>query len=137
MYSEFVITMIIPAVGLLLIFLFYHGWLWRIQRSTTSTSTANGSTDAEKGALHGQDVASLEPDSDAMACRGVRDLCTWLAIGWLFMVSPVPSQIRMLCSNFLTVCCPPGLHHPLPHDLPIVCLQGHRATLPITMTGIY
>ena len=101
MYSEFAITMIIPAVGLLLIFLFYRGWLWHIQRSGVSTSTADGSIDAEEGALQAQ-VAGLEPDLDAMACRGARDLCTWLAIGWLFMVNPVPSQIRVLRRNFLS-----------------------------------
>ena len=95
MYSEFFITMIIPAVGLLLIFLLYRGWLWRIQRSSISTSTADGSTDAERGALHG-----LEPDSDAMASQGARDHCAWLAIGWLFMVNPVPSQIKRLRSIF-------------------------------------
>jgi hypothetical protein len=95
MYSEFFITMIIPAVGLLLIFLLYRGWLWRIQRSSISTSIADGSTDAERGALHG-----LEPDSDAMASQGARDHCAWLAIGWLFMVNPVPSQIKRLRSIF-------------------------------------
>ena len=111
MYSEFVITMIIPAVGLLLIFLFYRSWAWRIQRSAMSTSTGDGSTDAEEGALHGQD-AGLEPNSDTMAGhngRGARDLCTWLAIGWLSMMNLAPSKSRILCIS-LTVCCPPQVY---------------------------
>jgi hypothetical protein len=29
MYTEFTITMIIPAVGILVIFVFYRGWRWR------------------------------------------------------------------------------------------------------------
>jgi hypothetical protein len=87
MYSEFVITMTIPAIGLLFIFLFYHGWLWRIQRLTAA---ASDSLDAETGALQKQGD-SLE-DTDALASHGARDLCAWLAIGWLFMVKQAPNQ---------------------------------------------
>ena len=85
MYSEFIITMTIPAVGLVLIFLFYRGWLWRIQRPAMA---AHGDSDAEKGALQKQDD-SLE-DANAIASHGARDLCAWLAIGWLFMVNQAP-----------------------------------------------
>jgi hypothetical protein len=94
MYSEFVITMTIPAVGLLLIFLLYRGWLWRIQ---TSAAAAGGSSDAETGALQKQGD-SLE-DTDASASHGARDLCAWLAIGWLFMVNQAPCQIRIRISG--------------------------------------
>ena len=81
MYAEFVITMTVPAVGLLLIYIFYRARLWRIERSGAATED---DPDAEKGALHKQ-TNSLE-DADAMAARQARDLCIWLAIGWLFMV---------------------------------------------------
>ena len=46
MYAEFVITVTIPAVGLVLIYLFYHGWLWWIQQSATA---ASDSLDPETG----------------------------------------------------------------------------------------
>jgi hypothetical protein len=91
MYSEFIITMIIPAVGLLLIFLFYRGWLWRIGRSAAA---ADGDLDAEKGPLQKQ--SDSQEDTNAMASHGARDLCAWLAIGWLFMVSKAPNQIRII-----------------------------------------
>ena len=82
MYSEFAITMTIPAVGVLLIFVLYRGWLWRIQRSATATE---GNEDAETGALQTDKAGGLE-DADAMAARLASDLCVWLAIGWLFLV---------------------------------------------------
>lgn len=91
MYSEFAITTIVPAVGLLLIFLFYRGWVWRIQRLGAA---AGNSPDAETGALHKQG-GSLE-DTDAVASHVARDLCAWLAIGWLFMVTKAPHQTRIV-----------------------------------------
>ena len=81
MYAEFVITMTVPAGGLLLIYVFYRARLWRIGRSGAATED---DPDTEKGALRKQ-ADSLE-DADAMAARQARDLCIWLAIGWLFMV---------------------------------------------------
>jgi hypothetical protein len=102
MYSEFIITMTIPAVGLVLIFLFYRGWLWRIQRQITAT---DGGPDAEKGALQKQSD-SLK-DAGVMASQGARDLCAWLAIGWLFMVNQTQSQIRAIersCGHYLDRC---------------------------------
>jgi hypothetical protein len=82
MYSEFVITMTIPAVGLFLIFVFYRGRLWQIQQSAPVTEE---SADPENGALQKQGD-SME-DAHAATMRSNRDLCVWLAIGWLFMVN--------------------------------------------------
>jgi hypothetical protein len=96
MYTEFVITMTAPAVGLLLIFLFYRGWLWRIQRTAAA---AGDSPDAETGSLqkHGDSMKY----TDTMASHGARDLCVWLAIGWLFMVHKAPNHITVIkCSCY-------------------------------------
>jgi hypothetical protein len=82
MYAEFVIPMTVPAGGLLLIYVFYRAQRWRIEQSGAATED---DPDTEKGALHKQ-TNSLE-DADAMAARQARDLCIWLAIGWLFMVT--------------------------------------------------
>ena len=114
MYSEFVITMIIPVVGLGLIFLIHKAWLWRIQRSATA---ADGSNDAEQGSL--QDQAVGHEDADAMASRGARDFCIWLAIGWLFMVSQPSSQIRVITSNYWW--CPRSQPAVLPQVYTILC----------------
>ena len=81
MYTEFIITMTIPAVGLVLIIAFYHVRLWQIRQSAV---VAEDSTDTETGPLQTQGD-SLK-DTDAAAVRSNRDLCVWLAIGWLFMV---------------------------------------------------
>jgi hypothetical protein len=90
MYTEFVITMTIPAVGLLLIFIFYHGWLWRIQRSAISVES---NEDAETGVLQTNKAGGIE-DADATAARRTRDLCVWLAIGWLFLVRSIRPCIQ-------------------------------------------
>ena len=81
MYTEFIITMTIPSVGLLLIIAFYHIRLWKIRLSAV---VSEGGTDTEQGPLQKQGD-SLE-DTDVAAVRSNRDLCVWLAIGWLFMV---------------------------------------------------
>ena len=81
MYTEFIITMTIPCVGLILIIAFYGVRLWKIRRSAV---VAKEITDTEQGPLQKQDK-SLE-DTDAAAVRSNRDLCVWLTIGWLFMV---------------------------------------------------
>ena len=81
MYTEFIITMTIPSVGLVLIITFYHVRLWKIRQSAVISEEI---TDTEQGPLQKQGD-SLE-DTDAAAMRSNRDLCVWLAIGWLFMV---------------------------------------------------
>ena len=81
MYTEFIITVTIPAVGLVLIAVFYHVCLWQIRQSAVVVEEI---TDTETGPLQKNDD-SLE-DTDAAAVRSNRDLCVWLAIGWLFMV---------------------------------------------------
>jgi hypothetical protein len=94
MYNEFVITMIIPAVGLLLIYaLFYRGRLWWLQRSITA---ADGSPDAETGAL--QDSVGGFKEKAAMQARGIRDLAVWLAIGWLFMCYTILCRCTLMQS---------------------------------------
>ena len=80
MYTEFIITVTIPAVGLFLIVVFYYVRLWQIRQSAVVVDFL----DTEMGPLQKQDK-SLE-DTDAVAVRSNRDLCVWLAIGWLFMV---------------------------------------------------
>ena len=81
MYTEFIITVTIPAVGLVLIAVFYHVRLWQIRQSAVVVEEI---TDTETGPLQKQGK-TLE-DTDAAAVRSNRDLCVWLAIGWLFMV---------------------------------------------------
>ena len=120
MYTEFIITMAIPAVGLVLIIAFYRVRLWQIQQSAV---VAEEITDTETGPL--QKPGDGLEDTDAAAVRSNRDLCVWLAIGWLFMVrkfvlvsfSCAPADVP---SGLHT-----GLHDSLPNDLPELCLQGH------------
>jgi hypothetical protein len=120
MYTEFIITMTIPFVGLVLIIAFYRVRLWQIQQSAV---VAEEITDTETGPL--QKPGDGLEDTDAAAVRSNRDLCVWLAIGWLFMVrkfvlisySCAPADVP---SGLHT-----GLHDSLPNDLPELCLQGH------------
>ena len=81
MYTEFIITMTIPFVGLVLIIAFYRVRLWQIQQSAV---VAEEIVDTEMGPL--QEKGDILEDTDAAAVRSNRDLCVWLAIGWLFMV---------------------------------------------------
>ena len=81
MYTEFIITVTIPAVGLFLIVVFYYVRLWQIRQSAVVVEEI---TDTEMGPLQKNDDG-LE-DTDAAAVRSNRDLCVWLTIGWLFMV---------------------------------------------------
>ena len=76
MYDEFVITMSIPAVGLLLLFVFYRARLWWIRRSSILANT-----DAERG-----EHLDFPGEKDAAATKGARDQAFWLATGWLYMV---------------------------------------------------
>jgi hypothetical protein len=96
MYGEFIITMSISAVGLLLIFCFYRIWLWRIQKSAV---TADDNQDTERGALQNRaEVENLE-DADVIVSRVAKNLCAWLAIGWFFMVTfrhPIVWQCLLL-----------------------------------------
>ena len=81
MYTEFSITVTIPAVGLVLIAVFYHVRLWQIRQSVVVVEEI---ADTETGPL--QEQGDILEDTDAAAVRSNRDLCVWLAIGWLFMV---------------------------------------------------
>ena len=70
LYSEFVITMTVPALGLLFICLGYHGRLSCVQRSITKPADPN-QTDTEKG----HDASSGTNDEQyALAARRIRDL---------------------------------------------------------------
>jgi hypothetical protein len=80
LYTEFIITVTIPAVGLFLIVVFYYVRLWQIRPSAVVVDFL----DTEMGPLQKQD--KILEDTDAVAVRSNRDLCVWLAIGWLFMV---------------------------------------------------
>ena len=122
MYTEFVITMTIPAVGLILIIAFYCGRLWKM-KIRQSAAVTEETVDTETGTLEKQGGA-LE-DTDAAAVRSNRDLCVWLAIGWLFMVR----QFFLISDCFapadISSGLHTGLHDSLPNDLPELCLQGH------------
>ena len=93
MYNEFVITMIVPAVGLLLIYAFYRGRLWWLQRSIL---TPDDRPDAETGAL--QDSIGDFKEAGAMQARQIRDLAVWLAIGWLFMCYTILCRCTLMQS---------------------------------------
>jgi hypothetical protein len=82
MYTEFIITMTVPAVGLVLISGFYCVRLWQIRQPV---AVMEETTDTETGALQKRGVTP--EDTDAAAVRTNRNLCVWLVIGWLFMVN--------------------------------------------------
>ena len=141
MYNEFVITMIIPAVGLLLIYAFYRGRLWWLQRSITAV---DGSPDAETGAL--QDSVGGFKEKTAMQARGIRDLAVWLAIGWLFMCYTILCRCTLMqsivqfhapshvpCSTIMVFRQQRAAHESLTtlvlilqDDLSKLCLPGYR-----------
>jgi hypothetical protein len=73
-YSEFVITMAVPAVGLLLLFAFYRARLWWTRRSSASTDAENGEPTDTAG------------EKDTTDMKRARDQAVWLATGWLYMV---------------------------------------------------
>jgi hypothetical protein len=77
MYSEFTVTVAVPAVGLLLIYLCYRGWLSFINQKMAKAVGA-AETDAE--------LAQQPEKGDEMEAREARDRAVWLAIGWLFLV---------------------------------------------------
>ena len=88
--------MTIPAVGLLSIFVFY--WLWRTRRLAI---VSESNEDAEMGALQTDKAGGFE-DPDAMAARRARDLCVWLAIGWLFLARRIrPCVQQNSCRQLL------------------------------------
>ena len=80
LYAEFAVTVTVPAVGLLLIYLCYRGWLsfivWKSAKATQTTEK-----DAEQG-------HQSNPDDEAhtLVVREARNRAVWLAIGWLFLV---------------------------------------------------
>jgi hypothetical protein len=121
MYTEFVITMTIPFVGLVLITTFYHVRLWHIRRSAV---VAEEITDTETGPLQKQ--SNGLDDTDAAAVRSNRDLCVWLGIGWLFMVNQFVLTSDCCARVDVPLCLCTGLHDSLPNDLPELRLQGHR-----------
>ena len=71
MYAEFVITMTVPAGGLLLIYVFYRARLWQIDPDRSAAATEDD-PEMETGALCKQ-TDSLE-DADAMAARQARGM---------------------------------------------------------------
>ena len=75
MYTEFIITVTIPAVGLFLIVVFYYVRLWQIRQSAVVVDFL----DTEMGPLQKQDK-SLE-DTDAAAVRPLALLGTSPGLG--------------------------------------------------------
>ena len=83
LYGEFGITVSVPAMGLLLIFMCYHGRLWWVRRSIANATNTADETDTEQGQKQdGSDDDNLY----ALATSKLRDWAVWLAIGWLFLV---------------------------------------------------
>ena len=132
MYTEFIITMTIPAVGLILIIAFYCVRLWHIRQSAV---VAEEITDTEQGPL--QKPGDGLEDTDAAAVRSNRDLCVWLAIGWLFMVRQFVCAVivvllltsRPACTQVYTILCRTTFQS-------FAC-KNIVSTLPIAITGIY
>ena len=132
MYTEFIITMTIPCVGLVLIIAFYCVRLWQIRQSA---AVAEEITDTETGPLQKQGK-TLE-DTDVAAVRSNRDLCVWLAIGWLFMVRQFVCAVivvlvlrsRPACTQVYTILCRTTFQSFACKDI--------VSTLPIAITGIY
>jgi hypothetical protein len=81
LYSEFAVTVTVPAVGLLLNYLYYRGWLSFIIQKISKTEGAT-ETDAEQ-AHHKPEKRN---EMYALVAREARDRAVWLAIGWLFLV---------------------------------------------------
>ena len=81
LYSEFVITMGVPVLGILVVYFGYRCCLWRTHQSI-STAATDEAKDAEK---RGE---PLDRDGEvlALADRRSRDTVVYLAIGWLFLV---------------------------------------------------
>jgi hypothetical protein len=75
---------------------------WRIHRADVrgwvSASAQAGSPDAETGALQKQGD-SLDDTRPDLALQGARNICAWLAIGWLFKVKHALFQIRIVIFN--------------------------------------
>lgn len=69
--------MVIPAVGLGLIFVYYRIRQWYIRRPDVANRDEN---DAEKGRSGGA-VEKIDTEQ-----RRLRDTTVWIAIGWLFLV---------------------------------------------------
>ena len=123
--------MTIPAVGLFLIVVFYYVRLWQIRQSAVVVDFL----DTEMGPLQKQDK-SLE-DTDAVAVRSNRDLCVWLAIGWLFMVKEFVCSVivvllltfRPACTQVYTILCRTTFQSFACKDI--------VSTLPIAITGTF
>ena len=81
LYGEFTITVSVPVIGLLLIFMCYCGRLWWARRSM-----ANATDAVEKDTEQGQASGSDEDEQYALTTSKMRDWAVWLAIGWLFLV---------------------------------------------------
>ena len=81
LYMEFIITMSVPMLGVLLIYLGYQCRLRHMHRSIDAMTTDAG-TDAEKG---GQ-VLDKYGNELALADRKYRDSMVYFSIGWLFLV---------------------------------------------------
>ena len=132
MYTEFIITMAIPAVGLILIIAFYCVRLWHIRQSAV---VAEEITDTEQGPL--QKPGDGMEDTDAAAVRSNRDLCVWLAIGWLFMVKEFVCSVivvllltfRPACTQVYTILCRTTFQSFACKDI--------VSTLPIAITGTF
>jgi hypothetical protein len=131
MYTEFIITVTIPAVGIVLIAVFYYVRLWQIRQSVVVVEFL----DTEMGPLQKQDK-SLK-DTDAAAVRSNRDICVWLAIGWLFMVRQFVCSVivvllltsRPTCTQVYTILCRTTFQSFACKDIVSI--------LPIAITGIY
>jgi hypothetical protein len=113
LYSEFTVTVCVPVVGLLLIYLCYRIRLCCIQKRVDHPFTDVKDVDTEKG-----DHLAQVSEEFATGQRRTRDICIWLAIGWLFILYTVRAARGRLY----------GLH--VPHSKSILYdsfVWAHRA----------
>ena len=77
--DEFTVTMIVPALGLLVIYISYRFRLRYVRRSMETNLN-------EKDAEQGETRLENQEEQYALALRKTRDQMVWLSIGWFFLV---------------------------------------------------
>ena len=88
LFAEFAITVTIPFVGLVLIYLMYRGRLSYISAPKAAADVDDIGND--------ETVKKKTDDSAeyALSVRRAADWAAWLAIGWLFLVSGYLSLVH-------------------------------------------
>ena len=76
LYTEFAVTVTVPAMGLVFLYVCYRARLSYLSHKMPDASDE----DAEQG------ISGVDDEGYALAARETRDRAVWLAIGWLFLV---------------------------------------------------